>query len=315
MAKNMNSKEYEFNNIHITKINNANCSLSNNYSTLGYFVKVVIDTKINSHHQNKMKKHLQNAWNNSIEATIHQSLRYQCGYFPKMIDNMRKNGELKIEFELHIDILIQDISLNSKLSDYISPFFNWVDQFCFLSKKNGIQEKFIMVYFCHVLLDFIAKIEINLPYQIKDILRLEINFDFPSYTPLPEIQQIILKNCQKIEAPKRIMDLAALDYPTHFADPHIEVDDHGYHFVVCERGSEIFRKTTKNLEEYIYWRMKDITSSMASTYELNHRIPNQDHRRLKHKIQLQLLKKINNNFYLRKKNEIQELLKEYPYED
>ena len=48
-GKNMNSKEYEFNNIHITKINNANCSLSNNYSTLGYYVKVVIDTKINNY--------------------------------------------------------------------------------------------------------------------------------------------------------------------------------------------------------------------------------------------------------------------------
>lgn len=68
--------------------------------------------------------------------------------------------------------------------------------------------------------------------------------------------------------------------PTGFGDPHIEIDERGYHYVTWERGSGHRRSTTENLEELLYWLMKDITFSMASAYELKNRIPNQDSRQL-----------------------------------
>ncbi len=103
--------------------------------------------------------------------------------------------------------------------------------------------------------------------------------------------------------------------PTGFGDPHIEVDKRGYHYVIWERGIEHKRETTENLDEFLFWLMKDITFNMASRYELENRIPNQDPRRLLFQTQLNLLKRIRIDFHDRMKDEINEILIEHPYDD
>jgi Immunity protein 63 len=53
--------------------------------------------------------------------------------------------------------------------------------------------------------------------------------------------------------------------------PHIEVDDH-YHYVVCERGHEFRRQSTRELDTLVYWIARDITHSMAfSPHVITHK--------------------------------------------
>ena len=56
------------------------------------------------------------------------------------------------------------------------------------------------------------------------------------------------------------------------ARPHIEADAHGYHYVVVERGLELQRNTTRDLDELLYHVFKSVTFSLACDYECAHRI-------------------------------------------
>ena len=103
--------------------------------------------------------------------------------------------------------------------------------------------------------------------------------------------------------------------PSGFGDPHVEIDNKGSHYVIWERGREHERRTTEELDELLYWLMKDIVFRMASDYELHHRIPNQDFRRLLFNTKLNLLKRINADFYNRGKDEIDKILIDAPYND
>lgn len=102
---------------------------------------------------------------------------------------------------------------------------------------------------------------------------------------------------------------------TGFGDPHIEIDDGGYHYVIWERGTEHERRTTEELDELLYWLMDNITFQMALEYELHHRVPNQDFRRLLFETQLKLLNRINSDFHKRKEEEINIILIDTPYND
>lgn len=103
--------------------------------------------------------------------------------------------------------------------------------------------------------------------------------------------------------------------PNDDGTPHIELDKRGYHLVSWERGIEISRQTTENINEFLYWIFNEMTYQMAIDYERKNRIPNKDHRRIIHKNQLELLRTVDTNFYHKKKDEIDNILKEYPYED
>ena len=74
-----------------------------------------------------------------------------------------------------------------------------------------------------------------------------------------------------------------------FARPHIEVDMHGYHYVIVERGMELRRITTTDLDDLLYHIFEAVTFSLACDYEVTHRIPDQDFRRLLFKQQIELL--------------------------
>ena len=56
------------------------------------------------------------------------------------------------------------------------------------------------------------------------------------------------------------------------ARPHIEIDPRGYHCVVAERGQELKRITTVDLNELLYQIFEAITFSLACDYELAHRV-------------------------------------------
>jgi len=95
----------------------------------------------------------------------------------------------------------------------------------------------------------------------------------------------------------------------------IYVKNSKYYYIIMERGQLNKCFESEDLEEVLYPLFESITFSLASDYELNHRIENEDSRRLLWKKQLELLKKINRNFFVKCQIEIEEILKIAPFND
>jgi hypothetical protein len=110
-------------------------------------------------------------------------------------------------------------------------------------------------------------------------------------------------------------------YPTYgrSADgalPHIELDDSGtFHFVVVERGRELERQTTTELDDLLFWIFDTITFSMACTFELANRNHSQDFRRVLFSKQEELLGRINMNWQKRKQTDHSLILARHPFTD
>lgn len=117
---------------------------------------------------------------------------------------------------------------------------------------------------------------------------------------------------KKIGVPKKLLTVPTTT--DGFGTLHIEIDDQGYHYVVSERGTEYKRKTTRNVHTLLYWIFKDIVFEMASDFELNHRKPEEDFRRILFNKDLELFEKLDRQWYMWEKEDIDNILKENPYE-
>lgn len=95
----------------------------------------------------------------------------------------------------------------------------------------------------------------------------------------------------------------------------IYVENSKYYYVIMERGHVNKCYESEDIEEILYPLFESITFSMASDYELNHRIKNEDSRKLIWKKQLELLEKVNKKFCEKCQIEIEEILKIAPYND
>ncbi|MEJ2294250.1 MAG: Imm63 family immunity protein, partial [Candidatus Lokiarchaeota archaeon] len=69
-----------------------------------------------------------------------------------------------------------------------------------------------------------------------------------------------------------------------------------------------------DVHKLLYWIFKDIVFEMASDYELNHRKPEEDFRKLLFNKDLALFEKLDNQWYVWEKEDIDNILKENPYE-
>jgi hypothetical protein len=99
------------------------------------------------------------------------------------------------------------------------------------------------------------------------------------------------------------------------ARPHIEVDSRGYDFVVVERGQELERFTTFDLDDVLYRVFRAVTFSLAIDYELAHRVETQDCRRIGFQKQEELLAQLSHHWADREANEHQRILREHPFDD
>jgi hypothetical protein len=133
-----------------------------------------------------------------------------------------------------------------------------------------------------------------------------------------------MKTLREIEA--EVTRLAALigasggDLPTYgrsrdFGHPHIEADGNHYHYVIVERGEEFQRRSTRDLDELLYWVFADVTHNMAFSYELRNRVEDQDCRRIALPKQVELLGQIDPRMSARRAAEIEEILRKHPYDD
>jgi hypothetical protein len=121
----------------------------------------------------------------------------------------------------------------------------------------------------------------------------------------------------EIERRAAIIGASGNQLPTYgrtddFARPHIEVDSRGYHRVVVERGVELNRITTPDLEELLYHVFSSITFSLTAYAP---RVKGEDARRQIFRVQVELLAKLNPKWAAREDQKHRRILEENPFID
>lgn len=130
---------------------------------------------------------------------------------------------------------------------------------------------------------------------------------------LTKTQGIIWQLGDKIFTHKA--DMMMPSAPVGDGTPHLEIKGDEYHYVSSERGFEFSRGVTTDLDELLYWFFEDKISSMGFKYEVQHRVENQDFRRVAFAKKIELLSSINPLWGERAKAKIAEILKKSPYND
>ena len=97
--------------------------------------------------------------------------------------------------------------------------------------------------------------------------------------------------------------------------PHIEFVNGKYDFVVTERGLELERQTAETEDELLYWLLSDVTTGIASEFELDNRVLGQDSRRQWFAKNVELLARLNPEWACRKESEYAKILTDHPFRD
>lgn len=135
------------------------------------------------------------------------------------------------------------------------------------------------------------------------------------------IQQIVLNDLNKIfdeEVIGNNLKNIRFDYGDGGYEPgnYVYEDNGLYHYVgVGDRGGIEISKESKNVDEVLYEIYRDITFKEATKYAMINREKGKDWRRILFAKQLEMLRIIGNRFYIKRSNEIQEILKSNPYND
>lgn len=130
---------------------------------------------------------------------------------------------------------------------------------------------------------------------------------------LSEIESRVKNLTAVIDAP--VETLPTFGHSEQSGRPHIEVDSNGYHYVIVERGQELERHTTPDIDELLYYTFRWITFGLAVKHELHHRIPGQDVRRVLFAYQQNLLTKLSPAWGERRKQEHEQILQKHPFRD
>ena len=124
----------------------------------------------------------------------------------------------------------------------------------------------------------------------------------------------------RIQAAGRLLGADEAKLPTYGASdqsgrPHVEVDERGYHYVVCERGTEFERTTSPDAEEIAFLACRDMAFEMACERETDTRVEGQDARRRIFAIELELLRGIDAAWAERVRAENERILAAHPFVD
>ncbi|NML63601.1 hypothetical protein HHL22_00100 [Hymenobacter sp. RP-2-7] len=104
---------------------------------------------------------------------------------------------------------------------------------------------------------------------------------------LGALEAVVKALGQQLDAPPEL--LPTFGYNRDFAYPEVRVSQAGYHWVIVERGREEENRVFAQLDELLYQVFESVTFSLASSYELRHRIEGQDSRILLFARQVALL--------------------------
>ena len=118
---------------------------------------------------------------------------------------------------------------------------------------------------------------------------------------------------RQLSAPTALVHFATA--PQHDGSAHVEQDGDTFCYVVTERGQELERRRTTDVEELLFWLASDLTWAMAIDYEISHRIPGQDFRRLLFQKHLELLAELSPKWSQSKGAEYERVLADHPFCD
>jgi len=127
---------------------------------------------------------------------------------------------------------------------------------------------------------------------------------------LASIRTMVKKYGSQIGVP----DIALLGTPRGDGSPYVEVSD-AYYFVVEERGVELERRKTDDLDELLYWIFDGVTFSISCDFELRNRKPGEDPRRQLFAKQEALLSQLSTRWSARKLDEHRAILTRHPFND
>jgi hypothetical protein len=96
---------------------------------------------------------------------------------------------------------------------------------------------------------------------------------------------------------------------------HIEIENQKYQYVGIERGQEIYRASTNDYDELLYWVFSDASFHLAVDYELNNRVVDQDCRRIIFPRKIKLMHIINPKMGTLCEHSIAKTLSTHPYDD
>ena len=102
--------------------------------------------------------------------------------------------------------------------------------------------------------------------------------------------------------------------PMHDGSRHLEVSD-AYYFVATERGVELERRRTTNVDELLYWVMERLTGSLSWDYELTHRRQGEDSSLQAFAKQTELLAMLSPEWAERQRRKHAGILSRYPFRD
>lgn len=102
--------------------------------------------------------------------------------------------------------------------------------------------------------------------------------------------------------------------PTDDGRPHLQFSDDGFvSLVVTERGQELSRKNSKDIDEILYWIFEPMAYSRAWDYELKHRVGDADSRRVVFPRALDEIGKISKDWREKMRAEQFEILEKNPF--
>ena len=130
---------------------------------------------------------------------------------------------------------------------------------------------------------------------------------------LPEIEAEVSRLAATVGASGYV--LPTFGHSQDGARPHIEADSRGYHYVVVERGQELRRDTTRDLNELLYHVFESVTFTLACDYERTHRIAGEDFRRQLFARQVELLSSLSQTWAERELRDHQKILQQHPFND
>ena len=120
---------------------------------------------------------------------------------------------------------------------------------------------------------------------------------------LSAIQSKVSQLGSRVSAPHNA--LIVLTEPSDYGKPYLDISQDSYEYIYSERGYEFSRKSTKNLDELLYWIIYPVVHQMAMEYELKHRLDeNEDCRKIIFPKLIEYLGKINPLWAVRAENEL-----------
>jgi RNAse (barnase) inhibitor barstar len=119
--------------------------------------------------------------------------------------------------------------------------------------------------------------------------------------------------CQMIEPSERTY--AFLTERQDDGSPHVEFVDGQYHYVVTERGLELERRSTRDIDEILYWLIYDLAFWMGVAFEFKNRVDRQDCRRIIFANSIELVKRADQTMADRLARHWQKTLTENPFVD